>query len=100
MINKTKERKQYTDEFKQDVLKQIQERGDESKSSICKRLGLSPNMVHEWGKKVTISKPTKARVCALPACAPITKPANDNNNELLTLREENAMLRKLLKVAL
>lgn len=83
-----KTKRQFNDDQRKDFLRKIADgvASGKTKSAMFKELDLSPNMVADWGK----------RLGKIPATIRNAKA----DNEVTQLREEVAILKKALRVAL
>jgi transposase len=52
-VTKKKKRKRYTDEFKSEVLRAIETRGQRTIGEVAASLGVSESLIHSWKNKVS-----------------------------------------------
>ncbi len=78
-----KKKKRYTEEFKQEAVRLLLDRGEQSAADIAISLGVQASQLYDWRKRfhtMTVSA-AKGR-------------GEDKDEELHRLRKENALLRK------
>ncbi len=80
-VTKKKKRKRYTDEFKAEVLRAIETRGQRTIGEVAASLGVSESLIHGWKSKVNAEAAHGDRGETL-------------DQEVRRLRRENADLKK------
>jgi transposase len=81
LARKIQRRKRYTEEFKEQALRAVHERGDRTIAQVAESLGIAEYLLHSWkGREAIRPEPSDRGETA--------------EQELARLRRENADLRK------
>ena len=81
MARKIKRRNRYTDEFKQQALRAVRDRGERTIAQVAESLGIAEHLLHSWKSRDNLQSEPSDR-------------GETPEEELRRLRRENSDLRK------